>query len=288
MAEEAEAFRKTLNRHGYPFHAAVIKRVLDLGKTGSPWRIKTSEFPVSVKGKDTRIDIVLSRKAEFETGGPPAFLICECKRANPSLRNWCFCRLPFVHRRRNPETLLVESVWHEKGSAHTFSRGIKMDLIPDQAYHIGIEFRPQPKNENSKGDSGNGRGQIEDTATQVCRGLNGFLDYMEHQTRIDTPPFDAVVIPVIITTARLFTCSADLGEADLSTGELSTCELTETDRVYYQYHVSPSLRHKINYVPDLLDLAYAVDQEFARTIVIVNAAGLQRLLTKPFAHDKRD
>ena len=163
-----------------------------------------------------------------------------------------------------------------------------MDLIPDQAYHIGIEIRPQHKSKNSKRDSGNGHGQIEDTATQVCSGLNGFLDYMVRQTRIDTPPFDAVVIPVIITTARLFTCPADLGEADLATGELSTCDLTETDRVYYQYHLSPSLRHESNYVPDLLDLPRALDQEFARTIVIVNAAGLEQFLTKPFAYDSRD
>src|SRR5579885_3410041 len=89
MASDAlveAGFRKALDSHGYGFQYAVLQRAKELHKTTSPWYPVVPEFGVEAKGRDTRIDFVLG------TRGMTLFLVCECKRANPAIANWCFAQ----------------------------------------------------------------------------------------------------------------------------------------------------------------------------------------------------
>ena len=80
-------FEKILNNQGYGFQYAVINKVQELARNNeSPWISPVPEFPVEVQGYGTRIDFVLRNKHH------PYYLIAECKRANPSLSDWCFIK----------------------------------------------------------------------------------------------------------------------------------------------------------------------------------------------------
>lgn len=80
-----EAYRNTLNRHGYAFQNSVIEFMRDLRQQRrSEWEFEAEEFPVRVQEMTTRIDFV------FLKARPPVYLVGECKRVNPAFSNWCF------------------------------------------------------------------------------------------------------------------------------------------------------------------------------------------------------
>src|ERR1700745_4338287 len=110
------SFEKALNRHGYGFQFSVLEIAENLAKKvdedeRSRWNFLFSEVPVEVQGAGTRIDFILSSS---RTGPSSTFfyLICECKRANPALSNWCFIRAPRVRRNQagGINSLLLETV----------------------------------------------------------------------------------------------------------------------------------------------------------------------------------
>jgi len=97
IGQVRNSFQKALNRHGYGFQFSVLKIAENLAKKvdrheRSRWNFLFSEVPVEVQGSGTRIDFILSRSRSDLS--PFFYLICECKRANPKLSNWCFVRAP--------------------------------------------------------------------------------------------------------------------------------------------------------------------------------------------------
>ena len=89
-AQVAGSFGKQLNSHGYGFQHSVMKKAQDLQSAKkSSWVCEAVEVPVKAAGEDTRIDLVLQRYP-----GLLFYMLAECKRANPSLSNWCFARAP--------------------------------------------------------------------------------------------------------------------------------------------------------------------------------------------------
>src|SRR6266567_54840 len=91
-------FAKALNRHGYGFQYAVLKRLEDLrDNKRSSLIFEAAEFPVEAKGQHTRIDFVLRHVSDFPR---PLFVTAECKRANPSHSNWCFVKAPIISRNK--------------------------------------------------------------------------------------------------------------------------------------------------------------------------------------------
>src|SRR4051794_24785279 len=101
-AELSRAFHQQLNEQGYAFHYAVIAEADNQHRLQrSRWALEAVEFPVEVRGRDTRVDIVLRHTRP----ATQAYMIVECKRANPAFSNWVFVRAPYV--RRDPEQGIV-------------------------------------------------------------------------------------------------------------------------------------------------------------------------------------
>src|SRR5689334_2978463 len=99
LEETLRAFDEALNRHGHPFQHAVVQRARDAVKARmSTFVLQATEFPVSVQGVSTHIDIV------FKNEHQRIYLICECKRVNPAYGAWSFARSPFVHATRMDST----------------------------------------------------------------------------------------------------------------------------------------------------------------------------------------
>ena len=167
-AKVREGLHRVLNTHGYGFHYAVLKNANKLYANGkSPWFFEAAEFPVSVGGFDTRIDFIL-RDQDPDGIYWECFLIAECKRVNPALSNWCFVHAPCV--RRNPsERVILEKLTFS--DPNFLATGEPVFPSIENTFHIGLEV-----NSCRKGDSsGEGRGQIKEAATQVCKHLNGIV-----------------------------------------------------------------------------------------------------------------
>jgi hypothetical protein len=99
-------FQNVLNSHGYGFQYSVLKEVARLAYEvrSASWIPKVPEFPVEVQGHDTRIDFIL-KHARL-----PFYLVAECKRANPSLANWCFAKMDITP---SADIFRVEPAWSQ-------------------------------------------------------------------------------------------------------------------------------------------------------------------------------
>jgi hypothetical protein len=61
-----EGLQKILSAHGYGFHYAVLRNAMELFHQGkSKWVFEVAEFPVTVRGFDTRIDFILRAQDPF-------------------------------------------------------------------------------------------------------------------------------------------------------------------------------------------------------------------------------
>jgi hypothetical protein len=276
-----KGFNSILDSHGYGFHYAVLNKANELfERRKSAWAFEAAEFPVVVNDVPTRIDFVLSNN-EKGSRLNAFYLVAECKRANPSLADWCFARAPFVRRNRSHEPCILDHVdVNESGSVQC--HGAAYSQLAN-AYHIAVEVK------SGKGDeSGKGRGAIEDAATQVCRGSNGFLDTLARLFTLPNYRLRADLLPVIFTTAHLWTTDADLRKSDLDSGkiDLATSGFDRVSRLILQYHTSPGIKsfYIVNNRVD--DLSKYLDDVFVRSIGVVSSTGIEEFLNWASAFDR--
>lgn len=84
--ELSDLLFNALNEQGYLFREACEQALKNKeGTTG--WEVKASEYPVSLQGQDTRVDIVLRSKT---SSSPELYALVECKRADPAYIYWIF------------------------------------------------------------------------------------------------------------------------------------------------------------------------------------------------------
>jgi hypothetical protein len=271
-----EAFGEVLNTHGYAFQYAVLKHAQDLNEKGlSPWVFSVAEFPAEVAGSGTRIDFILSTSGLFY---PRFFLLAECKRSNPAISDWCFARAPYVMRNHTYDQIIFERAkLSDNGNIVSAAEYVS---APDQlsVYHVSVEVKS-----NKKGDSrGHPRGQIEEAVTQVLRGLNGLIEVVAKHPKAffgDPPTTTIDFLPVIFTTATLWTTDADLRTANLGDGNMEVTEanLTKRDWILYQYNTSPGLKHALT-PQDPASIQGLMIREFIRTIPIVSSSGIASFL----------
>lgn len=264
------AFEKALSRHGYSFQYAVLEEARQLCDAGkSPWIPWVPEFPVTIQGVDTRIDIV------FFNYSRKICLVCECKRANPALSNWCFARAPWPKETGFAAYSYMETI---TSRAEGVNFGLLNIVQSDRIFQIAQEV-----NTGIKGDSsGSVRGEIEGAASQVSRGFNGLIEFLggERNRQLINVGETIGFIPAIVTTAKLFATEAEVTSPELLTGEPGTLNppLTERDWIWYDYPQSPSLRHAIPDENPSSNLREVIYREFVRRIAIVTPAGLPKFL----------
>ena len=150
------------------------------------------------------------------------------------------------------------------------------DTLVKDAYHFGVEVRSARQGDD-KGESGKA---IEDAVTQVLRGLNGYLEVLAQHTQLVEGTITHL-LPVVFTTAQLWVSKADLGLAELATGDLdiSNDEFESVPWLWYQYHMSPGLKHSsISQPKDQIKIEEFIESNYIRTIAIVSANGIEEFL----------
>ena len=263
-------FTKVLNRHGYGFHYSVLKKLYELNREGkSSLVFETVEFPVEIKGFDTRIDIVLKRR---ESRDSPFFVLAECKRANPAISNWCFVKAPYTNRKfwaKNEEPVFLEYI---RVDGRDITAYAKPRSFMKNIYHVGLEVRS-----NEKGDSQGASGRaIEDASTQILRGLNGFVQTLRNNIQLIGEFTNANVLPVIFTTAQLWASDVNLSEGEIESGKnnLDGVPFRKVSWLCYQYHLSPGIKHDQSPDKRPSQISDLITTEYIRTIPIVNVEGI--------------
>lgn len=156
---------------------------------------------------------------------------------------------------------------------------IIMPGMAQDAYHLGFEARDQ-----QKGDSKGGKGDaIESAITQVLRGINGYIETLEHTpTLMEARRLN--LLPVVFTTAALWVSDGDLSSSELETGnvDLSNQPARKVGWLWYQYHLSPGLKHGYPLVnPEKQNrLEQFMEAEHIRTVAIVSPSGIDDFLLK--------
>ena len=149
---------------------------------------------------------------------------------------------------------------------------------PKHTYHLGFEIRSGEKGESG----GKSRGQIEDAATQVSKGLNGIVEeFYRHGAGFSRKTPSVHFIPVIFTSAQVWTSEIALDKADLRTGEFSLTDIHAEKRgwVWLQYHTSPGIKHSIDSSDKTpKGLGEILAQDYIRTIAVVSVAGIEEFL----------
>ena len=266
------SYGKALNAHGYPFQHAIVRAFRDLAQAGkSKLRFVAVELPVEVQGRTTHIDIVLRHQQRAE------YYVVECKRSNPAFL-WSFARSPLV-KPGHQEHFFAEAI-SKRGDTRHWTRGIKrFSLAGEPAFHISFESKSGQKGDAAPAKN-EGRGAVESAATQVSRGANGLLGYLERHPQLLQKPRGFSIIPIVVTTSNLVTSDADLSLTDLDTGLLKVPEesISTPERVLFQYHQSQHLKAELNLDPEmktLREVGEFLEFESIRSIVFVRPSGLE-------------
>jgi hypothetical protein len=268
--------RKAINRHGHAFQNAVIRRAEELSQANrSSWLFDAAEVPVEVRGQSTRIDIVLHQNT-WDQRGAKSFLVAECKRANPALANWCFAQTRYLRRGLDRDTQPL--VDHVKFDGITFSSETGSLSYNQVIYSLAYEVRS-----DQRGEGAPGRGAIEEACGQILRGANGLVHLLRDAPHLLYVNHPTPLIPVVFTTANLWTTDEDVSLADLTSGELSSdLALKPADWVWYRYNMSPGLRHDLPQGGIEHELGRLAERWFTRTVAIVSATGVDAFLTTYF------
>jgi hypothetical protein len=269
----------TLNEHGYGFQYAVLQKVSALFDSGqSSFKVEGSEFPVAVgpdDKKNTKIDFVAIRlgkmPAHTDKGrGPKLFLLAECKRANPAYSDWCFIKAPFTRRIGMANSLVLEGGIIISSHPEPIMRTIQYVTQETNFYHLGIPLKTDRRG-NTTGPAGDDA--IEKAALQSMLGLNGFANFIKNRTGVVGAGMSFFLVPVIFTTAGLWTYNTDLSKADLETGNVgppAIDDLQPCDWLFYEYNQSPTLKHSLANMESGSTIGDCLQWDYARTIAIVS------------------
>lgn len=263
-----EAHRNMLNIHGYGFQHAVLRKIEELRSDYYfPWEYRSSEFPVGSERAGTRIDFILKHRKI------PLYILAECKRANPRFSDWCFLQTPPRKRTSQETAVQIELVNREVGATFTLHVIHPREGIFDLPMEIKTDLKgdAQPK----------GSGQaIEEAATQICRGLNGMIEFSIKNRQAFSENNYVGFLPVIFTTAKLYISTADISDSDLESGNLPLSSINHEERswLFFHYTQSPGLKHSVYSMSKATDLEDIRYQEYVRTIPIVNALGIDQFL----------
>ena len=279
-----KAIRSAINSHGYGLQAACFASAADVrvnrpSDRASRWVCEGLEVPFSIPGRNGRVDAV------FRHTNNRCYITTEFKRVNAALSRWVFAKMPLIKRNRSREYLLADSFIFHEASGRASVQGYKLFDLSD-AYHVGVVARGGDSGENEGQQS---RGAIEEAATQACAGASGLLQHWAAGRGLKPADRAGVyVIPVIVTTAELYSVKPELTVASIETGdiELSDDDIKPEKWLYYQYPTSPGLRAPIaGSEPQSADLLRMLDMAYLRTIPVVRATAFDEWLVAGQAWD---
>lgn len=207
----SELLLNALNEQGFIFQEA-CKHCLEEVQTG--WKVKAFEYPVSLQGNDTRVDIVLRNS---DSDSPELWALIECKRADPEFVYWLF---------GSPGLPFGDASCSALGFSCLSTRSDEPFCIRKlvEPLHFGISTYDAKNWTEVKRDSSrriSNTENIEKAFAQVLTGTAGFAEEHLEQRYKHRHTFKTFFIPIVITTAKLYVAEYKPKDVDLETGTIS-------------------------------------------------------------------
>ena len=122
--------------------------------------------------------------------------------------------------------------------------------------------------------------------TQVMTGVGGLVNHIRSRTFEHSNGLVARFIPVVFTTAEIWTTPQDLGAASIETGKFTEPiqPAIREDWIWVNHNVSPTLQHSVPAANRPPELEKALRIEFSRTVAIVSPTGITTFLSRDFSH----
>ncbi len=261
---DAELAIHALNIHGLFFERRCQQVIRDVGQ----WELKATNYPVEfpptrvpLRGKessslDIRAELLVKAEQKLT-------LLIECKKHNLEFVNWIF--FPSVGEHRSSGICQIENrevTTH--GAMFRWCPDIrvgaaKLDFVSaDEFRETRQPYLPSNGSQEERGKDGKqtktSNATISEAAHQITLARQAIVMEEAHISKAlaqnRTPPRAMpwrrqAVVPMIVTTARLWLCRFDPLDVDLGSGEisLSKADLTLwTSPILYEYPVPPHLQ----------------------------------------------
>ena len=208
----SELLFNAVNEQGYLFQEACAQALNGNEKT-TGWEVKALEYPVSLQGQDTRIDIVLREKASTS---PELYGLVECKRADPSYICWLFAAPGLPSGDALCSTLGFECRETRSDQPYQVRRLLTQLHFKVVTYDAKRWLEAKRGSDKRASTPQN----IENAFGQVLKGVGGFaLEQLDQRSK-SRALFKTFFVPIVITTASLYVANYRPEDVDLGTGTI--------------------------------------------------------------------
>jgi hypothetical protein len=106
------------------------------------------------------------------------------------------------------------------------------------------------------------------------------VEFLSENMQILSKIDEAYLLPVVFTTAQIWASDVELSSANLENGDIDLAGTSFVSKpyVFYQYHLSPGLKHSRSPVSRPTTIGAFMDSEYVRTIAVVTASGIEQFL----------
>jgi hypothetical protein len=297
--QTATALRKTLNRHGYGFQFATLKRCVDLSSgvhtPQTSWGLKVSEFPVEVGDWSTHVDGIL----ELAGHDFRAFAVLEIKRSHEARPVWAMVAAPYTTGEVPRRRALIDQ-YRYRTDISNLGKAIGAADIEALAGYLRTDApvcfytfeltRPQAASRDERdrvgGNNDTGSDRLSEKAVhQAALSAMGLVHRIT-AWRNDRQPF--YVVPVVVTDASLVTTEADLSAATGPDWQVPELRVDPVHWIWREQHVFTS---KLPVVERTIDrqasaqlktdrLGFSLDHELSKAVAIVNFDQLGEFLNR--------
>lgn len=265
---ETTNITKNLNRSGIFLEFAFLNFAKSY--TGFPSERIETQVPYTITYEGiTPINGSIDFLCFYNLPSHPFFhYIIECKKADPSLKDWIFFR-----RYKDEEETSIFYRYDKKypRPRHIVSEAL-FSKIYDRAFQINASLSTNSFNNQRKDP-------IYSASIQACTGLKNiiynerrFSEYSEYHS---LPLF---YVPIVVTTANLYVCEEDSLDINIKTGEADTKKVNYTLKNWVEFS---------NAIPEYLQIG-GVDRA---SVFIVNSQHLENFFNEMggrfvFIHNK--
>lgn len=287
-AQREKEFSDAINETGIPFQDKCLDIVSKFGRGNELFFRSFPEVPYthprtkgSQLGKSGTIDfLAISVHQGVSSHVPPRiYLIVECKRANPKYKAWIF---PSMQDKFHEYSgFLVGSYYHEilgdkNLEKQCYLAELKKVIFPSLGYNTERNFQNVAQGfeynyETKKINRDDNKEKIDAFLKQVNTGLSAFLsEPIDMKIINDVPKKEKglLFLPVLVTTANLYTVGYNPEKVSITNGNVSPDEIKINENVPWLTYNYP--------LPDYLIPGTGEEK---RSTFIVNANSFDKFLS---------
>ncbi len=280
--------------HSINIHGVFFERWCEeLIHSTSGLKVVSTNYPVEFpppsgpfRGKESALDI----RAELRHDYQIATFIIECKKNNPDFVNWIFFPKGRAAEQRQFALPLIKNQIKEDLSQgwKVQSQMIRLS-IPVSVFSEARETRSNYQSFKNGQKTKTSNAAITEAAYQVALATKAIWTEEANHSQIRAahnpiPPLDyhtQLIVPCIVTTAKLYSCSFDPRDVDPNRGEipLDKAVLQEMPYVVYEY---PLPKHLQSAPADLVEALSSNNLELLTQmdIVVINSLYFKDLLNE--------